>query len=439
MASVKFEGGAIKGNAKAANILMHIDGTQQNRERVKAAKERNGEICHIDATKSKYNFTIDANNNIGKMTYSEAYNKYKSRLMEIEASPLCTNYRKDRTTMVCLEIPTPEALQGENKRQDRQKWFICVCDILRDMYGVNNEIMASIHEDETHTYIDAKTGENRTSKEHLHYCFIPEVQGQLSGNLCMKRGKIKKCNAEIEKMTVQQFNCHFHTGTKARSRETVQELKAQSKAREEEAKARQRLEKLQHDADILEAKNKDLLKSIAARRNDWQEGGEALDDLQAEIDAKTAELERLEELRQKYPQDIEEAKKGLFLAQKEYKIAAEDYKAKLDKLSAAHSDFEAFLMYEDDRTAPNGANYGAFIRNEYKQYKNFVANKHAEIARHQKEAERRAQETAEVLEQLPDRKKALAAKKAAMQEQQAAFFARITDARQQAQADCQKQ
>lgn len=438
MSSVKFEGGQCKGNAQASNVLRHSDPTQENRARVREAKEKKGEICHIDPEKSHLNYSIHTDGTTGKKTYSEAFKRYKSRLMDIEASPLCTNHRKDRTTMINLEIPAPPELQGEEKREARQKWAIRVFQILAGIYGEKNVVYCVVHEDETHEYTDAKTGEKVFSREHIHFSFIPEHEGQLTGHWAMQRGRIQKCNREIENMTVTEFNCHFHTGAKTRSRETVQELKAKSQQLEEAQKAREELQEARQKVDALEAKSRELLQEITAMREAKDKAEEEADELEAHLRALTGELEHLEELREKYPNDIEEAKKGVLNAQKEYEQARQLYIDKLDQLKGKDM-LQAFFTYEDGKHDVNGANFGAFLRREFREFQNFTETEHANITRQHEEAEKRARETAETLEQLPDRKKELQAKRERMKEQQRAFFDRIKAGRQQAQDERQKQ
>lgn len=413
MSSVKFEGGQSKGNAQASNVLRHSDPTPENRARVKEAKEKKCEICHIDPQKSHLNYSINPEDRTtGQEPFSTAYTRYKSRLMDIDSSPLCTNHRKDRTTMVNLEVPAPPELQGEEKREERQKWFMRVCDILTGIYGKSNVVYCVVHEDETHEYLDAKTGEQVTSREHLHFSFIPEHEGQLTGHWAMQRGRIQKCNREVEKMTVSEFNCHFHTGAKTRSRESVQELKAKSEQLAEQQKAQKELQEARQKIDALEAKSRELSQEITALREAKDKADEEADEATDILSRLNAEIEQLEELRKNYPADIEEAKNGLLNAQKEYERATELYSERLKQLAPAGDMFEAFLCYEDGRTAKeNGANYGAFIRREYRLFTNYTEKEHAEIERQKQDAERRAIETAEQLEQLPDRQKILEEKK----------------------------
>lgn len=231
MSSCKFEGGKCHGGAEASAYLRHNEITPENRKRVLEAKRKNDEECHIDPSKSHLNYSFTG------YTYEQAFKSYQERIKELDGVR-GSNKRKDRVTMQAIEVPVPEGLPEEKYKE----FFENVTKIMTTMYGERNMIDASVHYDEQHEYIDPDTKEKRMSRVHCHYCFIPEVDEQLNAKQFSRRANINKLNNAIERMTVDCFDCHFHTGTKKKSKKTVKELKAASAVLEEQEKQRKAFE-----------------------------------------------------------------------------------------------------------------------------------------------------------------------------------------------------
>ena len=155
-------------------------------------------------------------------------------------------------TLQNIEIPVPENLP----RQDYNKWFCRVGEILCDAYGRDNFIDAQIHYDEEHEYIDAETHEKRMSRVHMHASVVPEINGQLNCKRMSGRANMRKLNNAIEKMTVSEFGCKFMDGSKKKSKQTINELKndsAKLEAEQENKQLQAENEQLRHDNELQES------------------------------------------------------------------------------------------------------------------------------------------------------------------------------------------
>lgn len=213
MASAKFQGGKCQGSAKAKAFLMHDEKEQR------LSHEHTNE--HIDKAKTELNTSAYG------LSYEEACAKYDKRIAELDATTN-TNKRKDRVTMQSIEIPVPKGLPHEK----HQEFFDNVKDILCEMYGETNLVEAYYHFDEEHEYTDPETKQKEMSRNHGHYNFIPEHEGQLNGKWFSSRANMKKLNGAIDRMAQKEFGMSFMDGSKRKGKKTVEQLKNESKEAE---------------------------------------------------------------------------------------------------------------------------------------------------------------------------------------------------------------
>lgn len=213
MASAKFEGGKCKGSAKAKAFLMH-DEKEQRLEH-----EHTNE--HIDKAKTHMNTSAYG------LSYEEACEKYDKRIAELDATTN-TNKRKDRVTMQSIEIPVPKGLPHDK----HQEFFDNVKDILCEMYGEENLVEAYYHFDEEHEYTDPVTKQKEMSRNHGHYNFVPECEGQLNGKWFSSRANMKKLNGAIDRMAQKEFGMSFMDGSRKKGKKSVEQLKNESKEAE---------------------------------------------------------------------------------------------------------------------------------------------------------------------------------------------------------------
>lgn len=220
MASVNFQ--KCKGGASAKAIIRHCDS-----EKRKNASHSNESI---DTTKTDKNVTTtftftkkDGSKITKQLNYQETCTRYDRRIQEIDEGGN-KNKRKDRVTCFALCVPAPEGI----KTEDIMKFYIGVSRILTEKYGIRNLVNSYIHFDEIHDYKDAETGQERTSRVHAHYFFIPERNGQLDGKWFSSRANMVDVNKKIDDFCREHFRIRFMDGTKKKSRKSVETLKNES-------------------------------------------------------------------------------------------------------------------------------------------------------------------------------------------------------------------
>ena len=226
MASVNFQ--KCKGGASAKAIIRHCDS-----EKRKNASHSNESI---DTTKTDKNITYtfnftkkDGTKYSKQLNYEETCQRYDKRIRAIDEGGN-TNKRKDRVTCFALCVPAPEGIKPE----DITLFYNGVNHILREKYGAKNFVNSYIHFDEVHDYKDAETGQERTSRVHGHFFFIPERNGQLDGKWFSSRSNMVEVNKKIDDFCRERFGIRFMDGSKKKSRKSVEALKNESKQQEYE-------------------------------------------------------------------------------------------------------------------------------------------------------------------------------------------------------------
>ena len=226
MASVNFQ--KCKGGASTKAIIRHCD--SEKRKNASHANES------IDTTKTEMNLTFnfsftkkDGTKYSKQLNYEETCKRYDKRIQAIDEGGN-RNKRKDRVTCFALCVPAPESIKSE----DIKLFYSGVTHILREKYGAKNFVNSYIHFDEVHDYKDAETGQNRTSRVHGHFFFIPEREGQLDGKWFSSRSNMVEVNKKIDDFCRERFGIRFMDGSKKKSRKAVETLKNESKQQEYE-------------------------------------------------------------------------------------------------------------------------------------------------------------------------------------------------------------
>ena len=236
MASVNFEKFKSVQSAKAQ--FRHCDKD--------ARKETNHGNKEIDLQKSDMNIQFVSS------SYESTCKRYDSRIKAIDEGGRNKNRRKDRVTLLGLEIPVPKDLPSS----DYVKWFSRVNSIIEGRYGADNVMNAYIHFDEQHEYMDVRTREMTMSRVHGHFFVVPEINGKLNAKELTLRKNMISLNREIEKMTKNEFGVRFMTGEKRKSRDEVEDLKRKSREAEREARIRTReLQVKRLEADVRRQKD----------------------------------------------------------------------------------------------------------------------------------------------------------------------------------------
>ena len=235
-------------------------------------------------------------------TYAESCKAYDDRLAKLDSQP-GANRRKDRVTMVGLSIPVPEGMPDDVAR----KWLTDVAGMVRHMAGSENVLLMQAHFDERHDYVDAESGQQRTSRVHLHANLIPAVDGKLNARAFTARRRIVELNNAIQHLTETDYPGYtFMDGSKKASKKSVEQLKAESKeAARILDEARQEGQRIVDSAkvwaddhikafgdalDVQEAEIRHRQKQVADREAAADARQEAQDARQTALDARAGEI-----------------------------------------------------------------------------------------------------------------------------------------------------
>lgn len=228
-----------------------------------ARKETNHGNKEIDLQKS------DMNIQYANSTYESTCKRYDERIKTIDEGGRNKNKRKDRVTMLGLEVPAPKDLRSS----DYVKWFDRVNSIIVGRYGSENVMNAYIHFDEQHEYMDVRTKTMEMSRVHGHFFVVPETNGKLNAKGLTLRKHMISLNREIEKMTNDEFGVKFMTGEKRKSVDEVEDLKRKSREAEREARMKEReaqLEAREMQVKRLEADVRRQKDALERDRSDFE-------------------------------------------------------------------------------------------------------------------------------------------------------------------------
>jgi len=207
MASVDFK--KVKTIQEVRNMVKHCDVEQRLRS--------DHANKHID--KSRTNLNKQFKNS----SLEQTMQKFKDKLSELDAVP-GANKRKDRVIAFMLEVPIPAGIPNDKAVEFSNK----VNKLINEQYGKGCIINGYIHFDEGHTYIDAETGKERESLNHIHLLVIPAVDGRLNGKVFSKKANMVKLNKAIDAVCKNDYGVSFLTGASKKSREEVETLKLKS-------------------------------------------------------------------------------------------------------------------------------------------------------------------------------------------------------------------
>ncbi len=248
MAGIQWKGGKLKTASEVRMKLMHFDCKQSSREKVKAAKERNGEPCHIEP------YLCDANQYIDCIDADDVYNRYCQAVCETDET--AENTRKDRVTMLTPIVYLPEQVEDvifERAGAPSDKigeYFSGVLDIFREEFGSANVLGGFVHGDERHSYLvqdktrTRRAGEDEPTKKtkelmslfHMHTAIMATLETEHGRDFQAKamttRAMMKRINKRVDEYCVKNYGVHFmktaEGGTYEQNSYTVNELKAES-------------------------------------------------------------------------------------------------------------------------------------------------------------------------------------------------------------------
>lgn len=251
MAGIEIKGGKLKTAAEVKGILLHNDQEQRS--------QRHHRNEHINKDLTQYNIQLGE-----RGSYEETCQYYDDYIARIGGK----NKRKDRVTCCSMVLTLPKELSrgvGElspNSEQYKRAsaWFNDAYRCIVDIFGSEKILQYYCHFDENHNYVDSRTGEYETSREHAHVMLIPDVDGRLCAKEFLKRDKLREVLHSVDKMSREKYDVKYVLGTKAKYRDSVEDLKRESAILEEQRKQEENLKELQQQNEALARKNSELLR-----------------------------------------------------------------------------------------------------------------------------------------------------------------------------------
>ena len=186
---------------------------------------------HIDPKRTHLNSVLHWQGAPVRETAAEELVRLRARVAEIDRAEPPARIRKDRVTLVSVEIPAPNF---PLTREEEIKFFKkAYSEVARFCGGAQNCGSIQIHRDEVHDYIDPVTKETKTSRVHAHMLCIPYVQGKgVNCKTFMSRDRLRQIQQAVDGRIRQELGIPYLDGSRQKSRGSVESLKLAS-AREE--------------------------------------------------------------------------------------------------------------------------------------------------------------------------------------------------------------
>lgn len=170
MANGNWHNGRAKSRSQAKAWLRHNDKERRADPQIRHANRE------IDKSRTHLNFEVGPTKNL---TLEEKFDRLEARLDEFGYPTDADLGEKNQNTPTCMQgiiLNAPDALNTVEALEDGRfkKWADAAAEEVCACFGEENVIAMDADVDEQHVYTDAKTGEKRTSRFHVH-CFVVPV------------------------------------------------------------------------------------------------------------------------------------------------------------------------------------------------------------------------------------------------------------------------
>ncbi len=170
MANGNWHNGRAKSRSQAKAWLRHNDKERRADPQIRHANRK------IDKSRTYLNFEVGPTKNL---TLEEKFDRLEARLDELGYPTDADLGEKNQNTPTCMQgiiLNAPDALNTVEALEDGrfEKWADAAAEEVCACFGEENVIAMYADVDEQHVYTDAKTGEKRTSRFHVH-CFVVPV------------------------------------------------------------------------------------------------------------------------------------------------------------------------------------------------------------------------------------------------------------------------
>ena len=229
----------------AARILIHNFRTEEDKEVKYNNKNINPELTHLNTVQY---FSEKYKNETGRDTYK----RLQDRIKQLDAEHPPKRIRKDRVTLVGFDCPAPDNLPPNRE----EEFFRIVYEEVAKMCGGEENVSnMAIHRDEVHSYIDASTKQQRTSRVHCHIMGIPYTpEYGVNCKNFMTKESMKNLQQVINDRCMRELGVPFLNGTRESSRADMESLKLASLEAAEE-KLRELLGKIAEAQKFLDSIN----------------------------------------------------------------------------------------------------------------------------------------------------------------------------------------
>lgn len=283
MASVDFQKNTFTGGAAMVGHMTRHDG--------QAVEYRNK---YIDPARSGENYIIDAGR-FEDTTARGVMERLRERVRAVDDVQPPKRKVKDRVTVMTYTIAAPDGL---SEKQEREFFRVAYDELARFSGGRENVSPGYVHRDEIHDYVDAASGERKTSRAHMHVAGIPyTAEKGVNGKAFETRARMRELNKTIDERCRRELGFKFLTGERGLSGRSVEEMQAASETRTKKqerarlnaelADKRQEVRNLSGEVGELE-RTRDAAQ--AQTRQEQERARQAKQDTaQAEQDRKTAQ------------------------------------------------------------------------------------------------------------------------------------------------------
>ena len=227
----------------------------------------------------------DSNFIIGTDSFYSSVQKLKNRVSEVDEVLPPIRMKKDRKTVILMEVKCPETISNEREAEFFRRSY----KLIEDKFGKENVAGGFVHMDEKHKYVDphyaiqtvnsetnkteiTEVSVKRESLDHMHVMVTPFVPDKgVNAKAFMNPKKMQELNNLIDSMCRKEFGVDYMKGFYIRKGRSIKSLKLESEIAalklEKEALIAERDEAImyKHNAEI-EADNaiKEAQKAINA-------------------------------------------------------------------------------------------------------------------------------------------------------------------------------
>lgn len=217
MASVDFQKNTFTGGAAMVGHMTRHDG--------QAVEYRNK---YIDPERAGDNYIIGAKR-FEDTTARGVMDRLRERVRAVDEVQPPKRRVKDRVTVMTYTIAAPDGL---SEKQEREFFRVAYDELARFSGGRENVSPGYVHRDEIHDYVDAASGERKTSRAHMHVAGIPyTAEKGVNGKAFETRARMRELNKTIDERCRRELGFKFLTGERGLSGRSVEEMQAASETR----------------------------------------------------------------------------------------------------------------------------------------------------------------------------------------------------------------